>query len=121
MSKYGEVCDGLEKMVAKLYVLRDSCTGMFHTEKSNPNLIWFQGAAAILQEAVIKLTKALHTMEGGEACASTDSGDARDEPVRKGRRQKEARLTEDNEISTSIEISADEFKEFQQLRKLHLD
>jgi hypothetical protein len=40
MSNQGELYDSLESIVAKLYVLRDSCTGIMHTEKSNPNLIW---------------------------------------------------------------------------------
>ena len=67
MSSHGEGYDRLESIVAKLYVLRDSCTGIIHTEKSNPNLIWFKGAEAMLQEAVDELQKALGALEGGEA------------------------------------------------------
>jgi hypothetical protein len=67
MSGQGEVYDRVEGIVAKLYVLKDSCTGVIHTDKSNPNLIWFQGAEAMLQEAVGKLQKALRAMETGEA------------------------------------------------------
>lgn len=67
MSSHGEGYDRLESIVAKLYVLRDSCTGIIHTKKSNPNLIWFQGAEAMLQEAVDELQKALQGMETGEA------------------------------------------------------
>jgi len=67
MSSHGEGYDRLENIVAKLYVLRDSCTGIIHTDKSNPNLIWFQGAEAMLQEAVDELQKALGALEGGEA------------------------------------------------------
>ncbi|MGD8777157.1 MAG: hypothetical protein PVF76_17180 [Syntrophobacterales bacterium] len=66
MSGQGEVYDRVEGIVAKLYVLKDSCTGVIHTDKSNPNLIWFQGAEAMLQEAVGELQKALRTMETGE-------------------------------------------------------
>ena len=67
MSNQGELYDSLESIVAKLYVLRDSCTGIIHTEKSNPNLIWFRGAETLLQEAVGELQKALGELESGEA------------------------------------------------------
>jgi hypothetical protein len=66
MSNQGELYDSLESIVAKLYVLRDSCTGIIHTEKSNPNLIWFRGAETLLQEAVDKLQKALGALKSGE-------------------------------------------------------
>ena len=65
MSKHGEVYDKMESILAKLYVLRDSCTGVIHKEGSNPNLIWFQGAEAMLQEGVDELQKALLALEEG--------------------------------------------------------
>ena len=71
MSKHGEVYDRVEHTVAKLYVLRDSCTGVIHTEKSNPNLIWFQGAELLLQEAVEKLQEILGFLETGDVGVST--------------------------------------------------
>lgn len=46
-------------MVAKLYVLRDSCTGIIYSDKAGGNLSWFEGAEAILKEAVDELQKAL--------------------------------------------------------------
>jgi hypothetical protein len=46
-------------MVAKLYVLRDSCTGIIYSDKTGENLSWFQGAETILKEAVGELQKAL--------------------------------------------------------------
>lgn len=67
MSNHGELYDNVEQIVAKLYVLRDSCTGIIHTDESNSNLIWFQGAEAMLKEAVDGLQKALRTLEGGSA------------------------------------------------------
>ena len=67
MSGQGEVYDSVENMVAKLCVLRDSCTGIISKEESNPNLIWFQGAEAMLQEAVDELQKALRGLEEGSA------------------------------------------------------
>jgi len=66
MASHGEVYDRVEGIVAKLYVLRDSCTGIIHTERSNPNLIWFQGAETLLQEAVDELQGVLRVLETGE-------------------------------------------------------
>ena len=67
MSNQGEVYDNVEGILAKLHVLRDSCTGVMHKEESNPNLIWFQGAETLLQETVDELQKALRGLEGGSA------------------------------------------------------
>jgi hypothetical protein len=67
MSNQGEVYDGVESILAKLHVLRDSCTGVMHKEESNTNLIWFQGAETLLQEAVDELQKALRALEEGSA------------------------------------------------------
>jgi hypothetical protein len=66
MASHGEVYDRVEGIVAKLYVLRDSCTGIIHTERSNPNLIWFHGAETLLQEAVDELQGVLGVLETGE-------------------------------------------------------
>ena len=81
MSNQGELYDSLESIVAKLYVLRDSCTGIIHTEKSNPNLIWFQGAEALLQEAVDELQKALGALESGEAAEPPAAAEDTEEEV----------------------------------------
>jgi len=67
MSSQGEVYDGVESILAKLHVLRDSCAGVMHKEESNPNLLWFQGAETLLQEAVDELHKALRALEEGSA------------------------------------------------------
>jgi hypothetical protein len=66
MASHGEVYDRVEGIVAKLYVLRDSCTGIIHTERSNPNLIWFQGSETLLEEAVDGLQGVLSFLETGE-------------------------------------------------------
>ena len=67
MAGNGEVYDGVESILAKLHVLRDSCAGVMHKEESNTNLIWFQGAETLLQEAVDELQKALRALEEGSA------------------------------------------------------
>ena len=79
MSNHGELYDRLESIVAKLYVLRDSCTGIIHTDKSNPNLIWFRGAETLLQEAVDELQKALGALESGEAAEPAAAEDSEEE------------------------------------------
>ncbi len=65
MSNHGEVYDKVESILAKLYVLKDSCAGVIHKEGPNPNLIWFQGAEAMLKEGVDELQKALLALEEG--------------------------------------------------------
>ena len=72
MSGHGELYDSVKKVVAKLYVLRDSCTGIIEAEKSTENLIWFQGAQAMLREALEVLQKALVAQE--EAILRTEKG-----------------------------------------------
>ena len=59
MSGHSELYDKVKNMVAKLYVLRDSCTGIIHSDKAGGNLSWFEGAEAILKEAVDELQEAL--------------------------------------------------------------
>ena len=59
MSGHSELYDKVKNMVAKLYVLRDSCTGIIYSDKAGGNLGWFQGAETILKEAVGELQEAL--------------------------------------------------------------
>ena len=59
MSGHSELYDKVKNMVAKLYVLRDSCTGIIYSDKAGGNLGWFQGAETILREAVGELQEAL--------------------------------------------------------------
>ena len=58
--------DSVEKVVAKLHVLRDSCNGVLNSERTNQHLLWFQGAEAMLSESVGELQKVLHSIESGE-------------------------------------------------------
>ena len=96
MSNQGELYDSLEGIVAKLYVLRDSCTGIIHTEKSNPNLIWFRGAETLLQEAVDELQKALGALESGEAAEPAAPEDTEEEvPTESDDEQEESSSAEE--------------------------
>ena len=96
MSNQGKLYDSLEGIVAKLYVLRDSCTGIIHTEKSNPNLIWFRGAETLLQEAVDELQKTLGALESGEAAEPVAAEDVEEEvPAESDDEQEETSSEED--------------------------
>jgi hypothetical protein len=97
MSNHGEGYDRLESIVAKLYVLRDSCTGIIHTDKSNPNLIWFQGAEAMLQEAVDELQKALGALEGGEAVVAAVVEDTAEETPEESEEEEEEATPDESE------------------------
>jgi hypothetical protein len=65
MAGNGGVYDKVESILAKLFVLRDSCTGVIHKGDSTSNLIWFHGAESILKEAVDELQRALRSLEEG--------------------------------------------------------
>lgn len=65
MTGNAAVYDKVESILAKLFVLRDSCTGVIHKGDSNANLIWFQGAETMLKEAVDELQTVLRSLEEG--------------------------------------------------------
>jgi hypothetical protein len=75
MSCHRELYDNVKNTVAKLHVLRDSCTGIINTEKSSQKLTWFQGAATMLQEAVDELQKALRALEVDISIAKNEAKD----------------------------------------------
>ena len=54
---------GIQDIISKLYVLRDSCKGASYSENPDPNAIWFQGAQSILQEAIEQLQTAVQLIE----------------------------------------------------------
>ena len=80
MSKHGEIYDSVEKIVAKLYILKNSCAGVLNSEKSNPNSLWFQGAQAMLSETVGELQQALLTIESGAEEKSAAAEEVQEEP-----------------------------------------
>ena len=46
------LCDHMLNVCLKLQTLRDSCSGVYHTQTYPPSITWFDGAAAICQEAI---------------------------------------------------------------------
>jgi len=78
MSKHKSV----EKVVAKLHVLRDSCTGVLNSDSTNSHLLWFQGAEAMLIEVIDDLQKALSATKSVEVKETFASANAEeDAPV----------------------------------------
>ncbi|UCG22289.1 MAG: hypothetical protein JSU80_06855 [Deltaproteobacteria bacterium] len=97
MASQGEVYDRVEGIVAKLYVLRDSCTGIIHTERSNPNLIWFQGSETLLEEAVDGLQGVLRALETGEEIEPAVVEEEEAEAPSEGDEEKEEAPAEETE------------------------
>jgi len=97
MASQGEVYDRVEGIVAKLYVLRDSCTGIIHTERSNPNLIWFQGSETLLEEAVDGLQGVLRALETGEEVEPAVVEEEEAEAPSEGDEEKEEAPAEETE------------------------
>lgn len=75
MSSHSELYDKVKNMVAKLYVLRNSCTGIIYSDKAGGNLSWFQGAESILREAVGELQKALRDLPVANSNAENEIND----------------------------------------------
>ncbi len=75
MSGHSELYDKVKNMVAKLYVLRNSCTGIIYSDKAGGNLSWFQGAESILREAVGELQKALRDLPVANSNAENEVND----------------------------------------------
>ncbi len=59
MNKQLGITDTVENVLAKLFVLRNSCVNIVHTDKADPDSIWLQGAESILQDAVDELQNGL--------------------------------------------------------------
>jgi hypothetical protein len=59
--------ESVEQIVAKLHVLRDSCTGVLNSGTTSSHLLWFQGAQTMLIEVVDDLQRALNAVKSDEA------------------------------------------------------
>jgi hypothetical protein len=55
--------EGLRRVLAKLRTLQDSCLGIFRSRRYPPDFTWFEGAAAICQEAVDRVKEALRVLD----------------------------------------------------------
>jgi hypothetical protein len=58
MNRPTDLHDGLKKVLTKLYTLRDSCRGTIITQRYPPDFSWFEGAAAICEEANDRIREA---------------------------------------------------------------
>jgi hypothetical protein len=57
MNRGTDLHERLKKVLTKLYTLRDSCRGIVRT-RLYPDYSWFEGAAAICQEANDRIREA---------------------------------------------------------------
>jgi len=79
MSELVESSAGIKDTVSKLYVLRDSCKGIVHTESGDSNVLWFEGAAALLQQGINQLQNGLQIIDiGGEDMGDVVVGGIKD-------------------------------------------
>ena len=72
MNKKATQNDEIKNSISMLYILRDSCAGTCIAQKDNPHIIWFEGAAVLLQQGVDKLKSAQDKIAGGSADANKD-------------------------------------------------
>ena len=72
MSKKAKKNYGIKDSISKLFILRDSCKGTCITQKDAPNIIWFEGAAMLLQRGVDKLKLAQQQIDSASKDASKD-------------------------------------------------
>lgn len=72
MNKKTTKTNGIKDSISKLFILRDSCAGTCIIQKDNPNIMWFEGAAVLLEQGVDKLKSAQLKMESGGEAAGKD-------------------------------------------------
>ena len=58
MNRGTEPHESLKRILTKLYTLRDSCRGVIITQCYPPDFSWFEGAAAICEEANDRIREA---------------------------------------------------------------
>ncbi len=75
MNRGNNLHDGLKKVLTKLYTLRDSCRGIFITQRYPPDFSWFEGAAAICREANDRIREAGRFLAQSKEESLTDSRD----------------------------------------------
>ena len=72
MNKETKKNTGIKESISKLFILRDSCTGTCLTQKDNPHIMWFEGAAILLQQSVDKLKTAQQKIDSSAQDAAKD-------------------------------------------------
>ena len=67
MSELVECSASIKDIVSKLYVLRDSCKGVVHAGSGDSDVLWFEGAAALIHQGINQLQNGLQIIDlGGE-------------------------------------------------------
>jgi len=66
MSEKDKCYEDTKSVISTLFVLKESSkTGMYHTETSDDNQMWFHGAAAMLNNSIPRLQNLLRAMNEG--------------------------------------------------------
>lgn len=80
MIKGDILCDRMINVCLKLQTLRDSCAGIFRTQTYPPNITWFDGAAAICQEAIEWIEEVVLILARTKIQILNDKGNDRCDP-----------------------------------------
>jgi hypothetical protein len=80
MIKRDILCDHMLNVCLKLQTLRDSCSGVFQTQTYPPSITWFDGAAAICQEAIDWIEEVVLILARAEETTVTDKNKDRFKP-----------------------------------------
>lgn len=72
MIKRDIFCHHMLNVCLKLQTLRDSCSGVFQTQTYPPSITWFNGAAAICQEAIDWIEEVVLILTRAEEKTITD-------------------------------------------------
>ncbi len=58
MNRGTDLHESIKKILTKLYTLRDSCRGILITQRYPSDFSWFEGSAAICQDAEDRIREA---------------------------------------------------------------
>ena len=59
MNELADSSINIKDIIAKLYVVRDSCKGIIRSENAGSSILWFEGAAALLHQGINELQNRL--------------------------------------------------------------
>ena len=79
MNELVESSSNVKDIIAKLYVLRDSCKGIIRSENAGSSILWFEGAAALLHQGINELQMRLQISDqGGEGMGDVGASGIKD-------------------------------------------
>jgi hypothetical protein len=89
MTKHSAVCPSLELGLAKLYMLKESCEGIYKARDFSPGPMWFKGAGIICHEIIDRVEDALSVLEEidrdrEKGTSAESSKDQKETPIAQG-------------------------------------